>query len=497
MLCVAVLLGSCKKSEPTGSDSQGEQQFGEETVLGKKRVNPYSIENMRAVCKTDIKPNCYYLRFAPKNAEEVNLLQQTDFVFFDYPLNYEINTYGKHYNDPSKPDDVIAWVYTVIPDISNLPDVEHTILEECYIPNDENLEREAYIHAGYELPNEDKQAVRSNSRHTITGTIRVKEDTGKASGLKGVKVIARTDTKVLWCHTDDVGGFTINGFFLENPEYSIVYDNIDGFSVWKDFSFIDAAVQSLGTQEKTGYNYDLEPSNYWYWCLGVINNAAFDYYNFCHENDILTPPEELKIWDWSFTGSSSASMIRRLSGFEGGTITYLAGKLIDFLSGSYTLYWVKDALPDLTIGTSGTNTYGSLYTTTWHELTHSSHYSKAGKDVWAPYIDYIVANQGYGEKGTTESVGKNVCDLGESWAYANERYRYKERFGVDATNTLSDSQWFYEHYMSIYNVLDKGILTRQEMYACLLPEVTSYRQFVTALESKYSGRSKQIAAEME
>ena len=73
------------------------------TVLGKQLENPYSVTNMRrafanlpsitrsGVDETQIETTHFYVKFHPKNTEEINMLKQdSTLIFYSYPLDYDI-----------------------------------------------------------------------------------------------------------------------------------------------------------------------------------------------------------------------------------------------------------------------------------------------------------------------------------------------------------------------------------------------------------------------
>ena len=188
-------------------------------------------------------------------------------------------------------------------------------------------------------------------------------------------------------------------------------------------------------------------------------------------------------------------MLHHLIGVNSGTIAsslamVLAPKLATAIIYAATLV-ISSGLPDITIGMSVSgatpnSNYKKHYYSVWHELFHASHFSQAGEGVWAPYINYIVS-QGfsYGDGTAKETTGKNVCELGESWAYANEfitsgSYRY--------------GLWFDNTILSNYSLLRSSVLTRKQMYDCLTKDVKSIDDFKTALKKKYPSKSSTIDA---
>lgn len=491
----AVTLTGCEGHDDMSGENPSKQDATGVIVLGEKLANPYALANMREAGGGQIEANCLYVRLLPETEQDVIALQQLELNLYDHPLDYEIKEQGYYYHDPSLPEDAITWQYAVVPvDFRSPTAMKCEVLEECYIPDDIELERRAYLNAGYSLPSEGvKGGLSQSEADSISGNILIFNDSeGKYVGLKGVKVSCHLFMKEYSCYTDGTGHYTMANNFLLSPARTIVYDNVREFSIWKDLTFVNAVrqvVHDLDEQCTTGICNDTIMQTDDCWSLCVINNSAYEYYDFCLKDTILPPPDSLKIWVWSFVGSSSASMIRRVSGYDGGTVTKFAGRLVD--SVSVVLPWVADALPDLTVGVrTSNNRYMRHYTVTWHELTHSSHFAQAGADVWAKYIDYIVEYGAYGD-GKAKTEGMYICDLGESWAYANERYCKKICFG-DATSTLSDREWFYLHYQAIYNVLNEGVLTRKQMYDCLTGDVKSYDDFRKALVARYPEKTASI-----
>ncbi|MBR4272539.1 MAG: hypothetical protein IKQ30_06845 [Bacteroidales bacterium] len=122
-------------------------------VLGDKLPNPFSLENMRkaiaefqsrglskAELSTDIQPTHYYMRFKPKNVDEVDAVEADTTVFYySFPLDREIVGGSTNYRDPELPDSVPSYMYCTMPVDHVLPNVEHEILEELYILEDVNV----------------------------------------------------------------------------------------------------------------------------------------------------------------------------------------------------------------------------------------------------------------------------------------------------------------------------------------------------------------------
>ena len=131
--------------------------------------------------------------------------------------------------------------------------------------------------------------------------------------------------------------------------------------------------------------------------------------------------------------------------------------------------------------------YKKHYYTVWHELFHASHFKQAGEGVWGPYINYIVTHDfGYGDGTAKETTGKNICELGESWAYANEYY--------SAGYSGVPGHWFHQNISAIKTLLNNGTLTRKQLYDCLTKDVKSIDDFKKKLVEKYPSKSSMINA---
>jgi len=158
---IGILIYSCQKDDEfeTVDISSTEQVKPENiTKLGKKLENPFSVTNMQRaldnILKSTEKSENYqaksfrksaeeieiiktdlYVRFLPKDSLELDLIKKdTTLVFYDHPLDYEIEKQGEHYHDPELPEDQITWQYTVVKPNYEFPEVQHEILSDLFIP---------------------------------------------------------------------------------------------------------------------------------------------------------------------------------------------------------------------------------------------------------------------------------------------------------------------------------------------------------------------------
>lgn len=489
-------------------------------VLGEKLNNPYSLLNMQAaydeLCKTKslssekLEATDLYVRFLPKDSTDIAFLQNLDLEFFDFPLDYEIEAYGNYYHDPSVPEGEITWQYTKVKPDFVFPDIQYEIIDECYIPEeDEELTKSSIGDGGFaeelemlairmaDLPAEysvsgDYIETKAKVKNIPSGYVKLHYDS-ISEPVKGVKVRCHYFLKWTSDYTDENGYYKVSKKFTCNPHYSIIVENVKDFTIWGNWGFLAPANHNVGRYNKSGYDFEIyDNSQAWKWL--VINNAAYDYYKMCEKDGIKKPPTNLKIWCWGNVSVSSAPMLRHLVGLNAtlfalpfATMLYAGPVGVTF---SFLSWFVMMALPDVTIGTYGKDYY-YIYTVVWHELSHSSHFSYAGEGLWGRYVNYIVTHGGYGDS-TDETKGRDICELGESWAYAHERYCSYTKFGE--LDSSGYSQWFASSIDVLENLMINNILTPKEIFLCLSPAVKSIDDLEQKLLEKYEDKSEEIEA---
>lgn len=203
-----------------------------------------------------IKPTHLYVRFLPKNREELEILwAEKKLEFFDYPLDYELLNAGTSYRDPSIPEGKPGWMYTVVPVGFKFPAVKYELLEECVIPKEENknfkstsdyellvqLELESLRITG-NLKNDDgyKSAMASYSPYGFISVVNTSG--GGMIGVQGVKVRVRSWVKVDAQYTINSAGFYLmqERFSSTDVHYDLVFENQTGFKIWGNYAFFFA-----------------------------------------------------------------------------------------------------------------------------------------------------------------------------------------------------------------------------------------------------------------
>jgi hypothetical protein len=119
-----------------------------EMILGKKLLNPYTVENMnlaynnlkkinKNIPPILIKANYIYVRFLPKTNEEYDLIELDNKIdLYSYPLDYEVSKNGNKYKDPATNGNKFTWFYAAVPINYPLPKKIRTeILSKLFLPN--------------------------------------------------------------------------------------------------------------------------------------------------------------------------------------------------------------------------------------------------------------------------------------------------------------------------------------------------------------------------
>ena len=394
---VAIILGmtACQKDSEVQSLSPDENEFTEVdyqsvTKLGEPIKNAYSVKNMQAALDAIISENAgsriagleeinirtthLYVKFAPESKEELNLLSMdTSLILYEIPLLNEIEEEGMYYHDPEVPLDKPTYQYTVVRVDQVLPNVAYEILDECYIPEEDEelaldpasrelendaanlLIDEALTIAGYII--EEQSLTESASRTlrktqwTPKGRITVMDDQF-ASGtnieipIVGVEVRARVGIRTLKGNTDTNGYYTCHGpRFRSEANYSMVYEK-DNFRILAGDNFV---AYRDGPKQKADWDKVLSGHQETYYV--TIYRAAYHYYY--QDNEGLRRPPENGFWNKKLEIKATY-----LSDNDRDN-THIA---IRRFAGSDIKIHSKWRTPVL------------LYSTTIHEMAHASHW---------------------------------------------------------------------------------------------------------------------------
>lgn len=492
------------------------EKFGSTIVLGKKLNNPYSLKNMQAAYDSlntesgsvlrsgnQLQPTHYYVRFLPKDSVDFNLLERDSLDLFCYPLDYEIEQWGDFYHDPSVPKDRMTWQYTKVPVDYNFPNIQYEILEECYIPEDEEskLKSGKLINAdrmeelAYEISGNKSMLKKSElkSKASPSGRFTVYNDlTGQYEGVSGIAV--RMGKFVKWFHvyTDANGYYSTNSTFRTDPHYWIYFHNKKDFKIGTFSGLADARLHAMGKHSNKGYSHAFDKgTDMWAHC--VVNNAAY-YMHSTFENYI---PQKLSYWviDTKF---SSTPMLDHGTAKNLENLAILASTLpstvpvseVAALSPVATASTVAFSYiaPDIFIGRIGKD-YGLLYSHVIHETFHTMHFKKVGTTYWNNYVKGIILCRlkfgsdyiyGYNEKSTNYS---GYIGVGETFAYAAEKYFFEKKFQKESS-FIDYDYWFFPK--KTWNLFNENKITPLSFLSCMDTNTTSMDALSKNLNHKNS-----------
>lgn len=525
ILMLASFLASCSKDFSTRDNSSESDTAPQQEliVLGKKLENPYSLSNMqkaydevhstktKSVTTTTLQPTDLYVRFLPKDSAEYRLLEEDKLELFDYPMDYDIEQSGNYYHDPSIPEGQITWQYTTVKPDYKFPEIQYEILEECYIPDDndetvqtksvrsdvsQEVEYVALKNANLldRLPSQNGiQPKGFFSTYAPSGRFTVYDTRfQKLVPVKGVKIRCHLVVKWSTTFTDYDGNYKMGSKYWIGPHYAMIFENSKSFTIWGNWAFLSAATYNMGFRSPKGYSRDIY-TNTDAWDWASVNNSAYEYYNMCDQTGIQKPPHDLKIWSFRHASASSASMMRRVwhpIGINSNStfLTFLANMFLHPLTGVLGSL-TKAVHPDITIGSAGYSSDG-IHESVFHELSHASHFQQVGMSYWADYIKYIVT---YGAYGNGSGYNAGICAVGEMWGHAmgyiNKYEKYSGR--VPDSYPQSDAIYFFKPSI-IWDMYRNNILTKKQIYDCLMKDVKSVEQLKQRMIQLYPSKSRLI-----
>ena len=366
--------------------------------LGKKIPNPYSLKVVQQAynelaeqsglrsCET-IAPTHLYLKFAPKNLEELRLLESdTTLYFYNYPLDVELIGEGGGYHDPSLPDSVPTYQYVCVPIDHPLPEVEYEVLDEIYYEEDdeaelrsgraiswEQLEEKAYLLAG-DSSIISTPETRGSKQWRAQGFLYYYDSKkGAREPLVGVPVRMRYHLITYQNCTDKNGYFRSEKMRRGDCKYSIEWKR-DAFRIRPNtgLSTADYVIQNNTSSVNKTFHPD---ENIYQWYYATIFRGTHHYF---YEDVYGLPRPENNM------------EIRACEQSKDGVL----GK--SHTSGSTEIEIYRN------------NRHSqSITETVFHELTHSAHYDKTSysiysntetiiKDSWACAVAYVMTVDMYG-----------------------------------------------------------------------------------------------------
>lgn len=491
-------------------------------ALGDFVNNPYEIHNMQhandSLCNLfneptiELDPTDVYVRFLPKDSVEYRTMLSLGTEFFDMPLTFEPYDPICSYRDPSVPDTLITWQYTMVPYGTTLPNIEYEVIDTCCIPF--NL-RSSPIE-GYEvmldklanmMANPGAEYLDDSYDHRITTNPTRSFPSGRAMvrtakgivPLRHIKIRVKHITNYGYAYTDDDGYYIVPKRFNYDPQYEIVFDNNLGFSEY----FIDKSPSRfwkyLMHHSRSGYDILIDTTDV-SWLASYVNNVIVDYYDSCAVENRQLPPSDLRVLveNGNTLLGSGAPMLRQIS--HNSLVGYTIYELIQgLLVGDFNLvpacvYGVlKYVIPDVVIQYDSILMHSQrdtvIYLNTFHELSHASHYARAGFPVWSGVIAHTIrcsvpVDIGYGD-GTINDAAQDACELAEAWALTNQRKKWEE-LKMAGPRYVGDSSWLNPSINGIYNLIYKyKYLTGAQVLDNMTSNVQSVNDLCTSLKNTY------------
>ncbi len=264
-----------------------------------------------------------------------------------------------------------------------------------------------------------------------------------------------------------------------------MFQNMQGFSIGLNLVLVPASVSTLGVGAPSGIDAEITKySDEKLFDRSVVNNAAYEYYERCSRDDldIMSPPNDLRIWLFGGLKTSSAVMLHHGAVLDSDVLNRFLGVFISI---------VRYFSPDITIGTKELDDYSELYDYTVHELAHASHYAQAGNPFWNKNIGYVIrsfVSSGDDMYGTGEAKNAGYCEVSEMWAYYLEAKLHYERYGGEYPSR-GTSYWFYPQ---IFRYLEERGLSTSNLFTALQFETVSRESLKEKLKSLYPGKSTVI-----
>ncbi|HET8859253.1 hypothetical protein [Marivirga sp.] len=221
----------------------------------------------------------YYLKFFVSSAEHYDELQSDSLDLFEYPLDYEIESYGDYFMDEEDSQEG-KWYYTVVSKDYEFHNLEYEILEDLFMEDglgDESgrvsqaltgfyyqLEDESLRLTGL-LPNDnDGESQRMPPSRTPTGRLQVRNtEANTLIPVVGVKVKTRRLAKLGHGWTNGAGNYTVNKSYRYDVHYSVSFENQSGFKVWNTLLDINPRLLSENNNRQRAFVLDLFEAYFW------------------------------------------------------------------------------------------------------------------------------------------------------------------------------------------------------------------------------------------
>ena len=514
-------------------------------ILGKKLPNPYSMDVMTEAWEIlhprtredpdttdhDLEATHIYVRMLPEDASDVDWLLESDYEFFNYPLDYEILGDPDEYHDPSLPDSTVTWLYTVMPIDATLPSMDYEIVDVCYIPDDgpQNnnpngltpIEQVAFgLVGGSELNDvgdiDWEEPEPGDGTHPgggtggngnlLQGNIKYYDSMlADMVGVKGLKIVLRSFLKVRTAYTDEYGHYETPNVFYSSPSRVISFKNQEGF-LGRYVTQVSDLWKKKTLDQSSWYIDSITDGRNW--ALANINNAAYDWYEYCESSGIQKPANNLRFMAIEPAGGASTLMLAHgmmyhlnISEIMERVFQSTYQQLI-VMAHYYLLSPIISLFgPDVVICGINVCSSSMIYEYISHELSHASHFQQLGQtnsarcSWWSNVFSYELTNiieSGVEDTyGSASDPGNGPCGVTEMWAFCMGCYRLYDYTSNTNTTYPGDSYWFRPEFA--WDLVRKySYITPVQLFGAMTGEITDITSLKNKLKTLYPSICNQI-----
>ncbi|HQV78502.1 MAG TPA: hypothetical protein PLJ42_05195 [Chitinophagales bacterium] len=490
LFILSIFIFSCKKTAKEPKDTC-------EVEITQVLKNPYELPIETSSSKKIITHQ--YVKFYLQTMEEYKQLEAQGAVLLDHPFN-AVPDKNLHYQTEHTLQYGIY--YGVVPKGVSLAAYQTEKISDLYMPDNHKDERISDL--------EEKE---------FSGSIRFFDPVAQAQiPLEGAQIMIKDGTRTIFAISDSVGNFSVrsNAISTDTAEILIKFDNPN-----LEIHTLDNA-NILGIFGVNTYSFGYKKACAFTSLHIVIdnkfNNAALHHscatlhaYNqfkkFANQFNYIMPSKKMIYWigkDAPISTSYAAPMLQNMSLQSIDHIEQLFTNLLGVPANMADLLAiaVRSQLPDIYApfySTYSTVARISFLETLFHELAHSSHFSKVGSDFWMPYVEYIYKNGGYGEPffanagmvAVSEAWAEDVSNIGLNYIYGKQAYIN--------LNENPPTDWIpYGIYHDLYDngtneVFDQvSGITFPEIYNLLQNNIQSLSALKTSLKTNYPSQQTAI-----
>jgi hypothetical protein len=482
IMAFCILLFGCKKENQPGDSCSVE--------ITHQLMNPYELPE--EVLLTGKNPTHKYVKIRIYNISQFRALESQGVFLLDHPFDAIPDKNLQYKTEHTQQYGVY---YAVVPAAVNLSGYDTEKISALNMPEHNPTERKS-----------GKSEKRFTGRLTFFDPI----DSIQVP-LKGVKIIIKDVTKTENAITDSLGNFTLTSseIISDTVEVLLRFDNdyleIHTLDVADLLGIFSVNTYSLGYKKSCAFT-DLNIE------IGrAFNNAALHhscaalhslnkYKIFAAAFGYQMPDKKMLFWlgkEAPISTSYAAPMLHNMTQLSVSNPSQLLTNLfgVPAIVSDVLALVIQDQLPDIYAPfyeRFATASRASFIETMFHELSHTSHYTKAGPEFWLPYVEYIYGNGGY---GTPDLANSGIVGLSEAWAEDLSNicsyYTYGKQKYLDLNEEPIEDWIPYGLYYDLYDTGSNesfditANITFPQIYSQLTTDTKSLDILKTKLKSTY------------